>query len=71
LFVETLQEIEHRAVVVFSQAARYVHDVVGRDTNEILVESSMMNGAEAKAVSDAGVAEVLDVAHDVCRIEQS
>lgn len=49
---------------------RDVNDVVRRDTDQILIESSMMNGAEAQTIGDAGFAEVIRVANNVCRIEE-
>jgi hypothetical protein len=69
-FVEGLQNVEHRAVFVIAEAARDVNDVVGRDPNQVLVERSVVDRAEAEAVADRRLA-ALDVAQDVRSVEEA
>src|SRR5215218_3403440 len=44
-------------------------EVIGRDAHEILVERSVVDRAKAKAVADNGLAMLLEVSHNVRRIE--
>ena len=71
LAVEALEHIEHRSVVIFEQPTGYVHVVVGRDADKMIVERAVMDRAQAKPVRDNSVAHVLEVGEDVGCIQQS
>ena len=63
--METLEEIEHRPVLVLTKPGREMNRVVGRDANEVLIKSSMVDRAEAEAVSHDWLSMLLYVTDDV------
>ena len=65
--MERLQEFEHRPVFVLQQVAGDVDLVVRRDADEVLVERSVVDRAEAQAVADERLACRLRVTDDVRR----
>jgi hypothetical protein len=69
--MEALENFEHRAVLVLEQAPGDVNVEIWRDAHEILVERTVVNGAETEPVADERLAALLDVADDVCSIEQA
>jgi len=48
-----------------------VDDVVGRDADEVLVERSVVDRAQAEPVAHGRLAAVLNVAEDVCSVEKA
>ncbi len=67
--LESLQHVEHRAVIVIEEPTGDVNDIVGRDANKILIEGSMMNRAEAQPVRNLGRAGRLEIPDDVRSVE--
>src|SRR4051794_31986265 len=68
--VKSLQQIKHRPILVIEQATGQVHPVVGRNTNEILVEGAVMDRTEAEPVTNRRHAGELDVRNDVRCVEE-
>ena len=59
--METLEDLEHRAVLVVEQAARDVDAKIRCDADDVLVEGAMVDRAEGEAVADdVVVAHALD-----------
>ncbi len=48
--VTLLQQIEHGSILLVEQKASEVHLIVGRHTDEILIERTVMDGAETEPV---------------------
>ena len=69
--VKSLQQVEHRAVLVLEQPPRDVHDVVGRDADEVLVECSVVDRAQTQPVLDCRLTRLENVAQDVGCVEQA
>src|SRR6185437_10255121 len=69
--VEGLQDVEHRAVILVEKPRRDAHLVLRVYSYEVLVEGSMMDGAEAESVADRRIAVLLSVADDVRGIQEA
>jgi hypothetical protein len=69
--LESLQHVEHRAVVVVEEPAGNVNDIVGRDADKILIEGSMVNRAEAQSVRNLGRSSRLGISDDVRSVQQA
>jgi hypothetical protein len=63
------QDVQHWAVLVLEESFRNVDAVVRRDADEILIERSVMDRAEAQAVLHQRFACRLEIAGDVRRVE--
>jgi hypothetical protein len=70
LRVKLLQQRQHRPILVIEQAARYVHVVIGIDTDDVVVEGAMMNRAQTDAVGDQRLPVLFSIRCDVNRVEQ-
>jgi hypothetical protein len=68
--MRTLEEIEHRAVLVLLQPPGDVNGVVRRDPDQVLVVRAVVNGAEAKPVRDLGGTHRVDVRRNMSGIEE-
>jgi hypothetical protein len=68
--VEAFQQIEHRTVFIVEETPRDLHDVVRRDANEILVECTVVDRAQAKTIPYRCLAAMFKVGNDVSGIEQ-
>jgi hypothetical protein len=71
LVVKRLEQIKHRTVLVLEKAPRDVHAVIRSDANEILIEGTVMNRAQAQPVCDVRISLILEIADDVRSIEQT
>ena len=69
--MKSLQDSEHRTILVLQQAARDVDVKVWRNPYEILVERAMVQRAKAQAVTDDGRAGLVGITHDVGGVEQT
>jgi hypothetical protein len=67
--MESLEDFEHRPVVLVHESARHVNLVVGGDAHEILVEGAVVNRAQADSVGHDCLTALIDVPDDVRRVE--
>jgi hypothetical protein len=67
--MEMLQQFEHRSIVVLEEAPRDVNLVVGRDSDEALVERAVMDRTHAQAVGDYRLAVLLEITGDMSSVE--
>ena len=63
--MKALEDVEHRTILVLEQALRDVHDIVGRNADEIVVERAMVDRAQAQAVAHGRGAANLQITNDV------
>lgn len=68
--MKPLEDVEHRAVFIVEESARYVNPKPRVDADEILIEGAMVDGAEAETVAHEWLAERIGVADDVRGIEK-
>ena len=61
---------EHRTVELLENVRPDFHDEIGTNAQDVLVEGSVMDLAQADAVGDDGVTLEMPVGQDVRRIEQ-
>jgi hypothetical protein len=64
-------KLEHGPVVVIEQPARHMNLTLRRDADQILVEGTVVDRAQAQPVADERLALLVDVTDDVRGIEQS
>jgi hypothetical protein len=65
LLVKLLEELKHRTVLVVEQSARDAHFIVGRDTDEIVIESPVVDRAETQTVAYRRLTLHFQVADDM------
>ena len=68
--MEPLEDVEHRTVVIVEKATRDVDAEIRSDSDEILVERSVVDRAHAQPVAHERLARLLGVADDVRSVEQ-
>ncbi len=70
LIVEVLKTVhEHRSVAFGQNVAPYLNDEIRPEPYEVLVEGSMMELAQGKAVGHDGGTQRIDIRHDVGGVE--
>jgi len=69
--MEPFEEFEHGAIFVVEESLGDVNVVVGRYADEILVKRTVMDGAETEPIGDNRLAPQLEIANDVCGVEQT
>lgn len=71
LTVKTLEAVnQHRAILLVEYIATNLDDVVRRDSDHVLVEGGVVEGAQCDAVPYRRHTVRIRVGHDVSRIEE-
>ena len=69
--MESLEDVEHRAVVIVEKSAGDVNAEIRRHPDKILVERPMVDRAKGESVAHDWLTQLLRVADDVGGVEES